>query len=377
MPAKKKTETLAKTEFITSSTTATKDSAPTTTTTATAPAAATNQTPSATTTTTTTTTIPPITIKKPTMVQNVIYFSLVLLSVSSLLWLVYVSMQPVTFSPCALLNGTWFVSDEDAALSPLLVGKYSGPSYTDTILSLLGFANNNNDNNNKQSKSSSVFNGMSEYELIEQEKIAKNVVAIDLAECVDFASDTNRFPFSVLPLDIAPRHVKPLHIEELAKTFSGGAKTMWWTGECQSIKKAGTVIDSMCTLMLLRGHWALSVFPHSGEEVISALSNNKKKNTENQIPSSEAIAVASVEPYVVIGTRLDANEVAEEAVFNRKVKYVLGIMAFVGFIHYILGFFQPPTAKKLRKEIALAKLLAIEKAKLAQLQQQNAAKKDL
>jgi hypothetical protein len=295
-------------------------------------------------------------------------------------------MQAVAFSPCALINGTWFVTEEDAALSPLLVGRYEGPSWTDSITSFLGFSSVSNNQKNTANPSAAA-DLRSEYEILEQEKIAKNVVAIDLASCVDFASDSTIMPASVLPLDIAPRHVQPLQIEEFSKTYSGGAKTLWWTGPCKSVlqrrqkqqrgkktdqqqQQASEPIDSLCTLMVLRGHWALSVFPYTGEEAASILNKDENKN-ENQIPSP--ISVSGLEPYVVLGTRLDANEVLEEAVFNRKVRYVLVLMFVVAVIHYILTFFQPPTAKKIRKDQALAKLLALEKAKLAQVQQRNAA----
>ena len=373
---KKATEGIFKTEsdFITSfekdpnfaankkGTTTTKTTTTKTTTTTTSvkptPAASTDSSPSS-------ATADPIKYKKPTALQNGIYFTLVILSVISLLWLVYVSMQPISFTPCSLLNGTWFVSHEHGALSPLLVGKYAKSSVGfggADIEKITDFVFGGAVGGEEQQPNSIV--AAETQEMLEQKR--QQIVQIDLSEFIDYDSnnDTLLMPEGANPMNIAPKYVEPITINYFSKVYHGGAKMLWWNGECKDkLRSTSSSTNSKCLLKLLRGHWTLTVFPGDYGAFISQQQQNEEKKdaNENQIPSP----FSAFEPYTVMATRLDANEVAEEAVFNKKVKYVLILMAVVGVIHYLLSFFQPPTAKKIRRDVALQRLLDLEKQKQA------------
>ena len=261
---------------------------------------------------------------------------LVLLSISSLVYLVYVSMQSVSFSPCALLNGTWLVSPDEAhARARMLrrgVGGGGGGNAVDDADS--------------------------------------DVVNVDLGALVDYgdSNESLEMPAGALPIDLAPAYVHPLYITRMRKTYHGGAKVLFWGGGCRSKigaeatnandgaatatataentkkqqRKRVPSSTSRCVFMLYRGQWTLSVFPGNLSSADDFASLQPPGTTHA--------------PLTIVASRLDSTENMEEAVFARKVKYVMAIMAVVAIIHHCLSVFQPPTLLQMRRDQARRKL---------------------
>ncbi len=242
-----------------------------------------------------------------------------MLSIFSLLYLVYVSMQSITLTPAEQLNGTWHVVADRAGASRLALGSSAAQPVRRTV--------------------------------------EDDLVVIDLAAFVkyeDFATETE-MPDEVLPLDVAPRYIEPLSLEGgFEKGFSGGAKTLRWSGACKLKGKAAAAAAAFCTFITHRGHFLLTVFSDGG----------------NSGDAGDAAIALSI-----IGTRVDSDPLLEDAAFNRKVKYVMLIMLGVAVIHYALSAFAPPTQKQIRRDARVGRFMELQRQREAAAEAAEAAKK--
>lgn len=269
--------------------------------------------------------------KKPSKLQNAIYLFLVFLSVCSLLYLVFISMQSVTLTPVELLNGTWHV-----------VADRSGAAALKNQLPKQAIEE-------EEEKSKPA-----QYDI---QRVEDELVVIDLSAYVNYedrgpTESTQTLPPQVLPLDVAPRFVEPLHLDFFAKGWSGGAKTLKWNGPCTLKRKAkaddespssppsASSLAAICFFTSHRGHYLLTVFGLDGA-------------------SNKAPALS------IVGTRVDTDPLLETAAFDRKVKYVMLIMLCVAVIHHALSSFAPPTQAQMKRDAARGRLMELQRQRLA------------